>query len=129
MVNRQSMSHLTPTEIDEGCDQLHRMLELQREFNKRFLDESKLTLEDKQEWTKRLLLAMFNEMAELQDQINWKWWKKPVPVNEHEIMFELIDIQMFLNSLYQIWGMDYKMVASYFEAKMQENHNRQKRGY
>lgn len=128
-MENQSMAHLSPNKIDESRDQLNKMLEVQKEFNKKFYDKTTMTLEDKQEWTQKLVLAIHGELSEIQEHINWKWWKKPTLINEHEIRYELADIQAFLNSLYDVWGMDYKMVAGYYESKMEENHNRQKRGY
>ena len=62
--------------------------------------------------------------------INSKPWKRTQKeVNVKELKFEMIDMQHFLNSLYDIWGMDRDEVLKYYIAKNEENCDRVRRGY
>ena len=52
---------------------------------------------------KEHILALIAETLEVLNELNWKPWKKPVPINRERLIFELVDVLMFycnlLNSL------------------------------
>lgn len=53
-----------------------------------------------EDWKNRLTkddfrAAIVSELAELQDSIPWKWWKKSSPIDEQNVRIEVIDILHF----------------------------------
>ena len=110
-------------------DKLENIMKLQKQFGSKFCKFDKLTLKEKQTWTKEFILCCMDELSEILNQVNWKHWRKPVPVDEIEVKYELIDLLHFLVSMMLVWGMDSKEVYSMYLAKNRENRERQKRGY
>jgi Uncharacterized protein conserved in bacteria len=51
----------------------------------------------KEQWIQKEVLAMISELAELLDEVNFKWWKNPKPENADNIKDELVDILHFLH--------------------------------
>lgn len=91
---------------------------------------SDFTLESKEVLTKEYLLAIIRECCEALDMLNSKFWKdtrKDVDISE--LKYEFIDIQHFVNSLYDIWQMDKNEVLGIFLAKYKENIRRHENGY
>jgi len=76
--------------------------------------------------------AMIDETEETRNWLNWKCWKKPVPISENAIVnarLELIDLLHFwLNAYYMLGGTPETLVVEY-HAKRDENDARQKEGY
>lgn len=137
----QDMAKLEfPIEIPEG-DKLGIMLKMQKDVNSRFFPivmqklrmgtkYSKFNMSEKEELSKEYLLAIMRECSEALDLINSKPWKKSTKVVDVEnFKYEIIDIQHFINTLYDIWEMDENEVIKYYIAKNQENNNRIKRSY
>ena len=110
-------------------EKLEDIMNKQELFGSKFCKFGKLTLEEKQKWTKEFVLCCLDELSEILNQQNWKHWKKPVPVNEIELKYELVDLLHFLISMMLVWEMDADEVYSMYLAKNKENHERQKRGY
>lgn len=115
----------------EGCtDKLEKIFSLQEQFGRQFIDFGNLSIQEKEKWTKELLVALMNEGFEALNWTNAKHWKKPVyPINEMELKYELIDMLHFLLGLMILWGMDAKECFSIYIAKNKENHERQEKGY
>ena len=113
-------------------DSLEAMLDCHRYLIKKFYDK-KLdihSLEEKREWTiGRINLAILDEISELNNALNFKWWKKPHELNEKEIKMEIIDLFKFVLTLMIYWGMTKDEILSYYESKYKENVRRQKEGY
>lgn len=94
------------------------------------LGHVKFTDEQKEAMTKEYLLAIIRECCEALDMINSKFWKQTrKDVDVTELKYEFIDIQHFVNSLYDIWQMDRNEVLGIFLAKVKENHERNKKKY
>jgi dimeric dUTPase (all-alpha-NTP-PPase superfamily) len=70
-------------------------------------------------------LAMLSEMAELIDEVNFKWWKNPKPVDEIKVKEELVDILHFFVSMCLIYDMDAEELYRMYIDKNKENFDRQ----
>jgi dimeric dUTPase (all-alpha-NTP-PPase superfamily) len=85
-------------------------------------------------WIQKDVLAMISELAELLDEVNFKWWKNEKPIDEAALHSELVDILHFFVSMCIRAGMDSdKLFEGYLE-KNRENFDRQygrseKKGY
>lgn len=80
--------------------------------------------------TKDMLFAICCELGEIGDEINWKPWKKTQKAVELDLLrTEMVDVLHFILELMIMWGMTADDIHSYYKAKMQENHDRQERGY
>lgn len=90
---------------------------------------SELTTEEKMFWTLRHIHAIDDELSELRNETNWKWWKLFKGVNINDVEFEIIDLFFFWLSLCLIWGIDGARVEQLFKAKLAENIRRQEEGY
>ena len=108
---------------------LEDIMNKQKQFGSRFCKFGELTLEEKQKWTKEFILCCMDELSEVLNQVNWKHWREPVPIDEVEVKYELVDLLHFLISMMLIWDMDAHEVYTMYLAKNKENHDRQKRGY
>lgn len=145
----QSMKHLKLKEnfqLPSG-DALETMLRLQKEVNKRIYpivlmnigmgeerdipnSAERFSFQDKEALLKEYLLATIRECAEALDLINSKPWKKTKKdVDLEEFKFEIIDIQHFVNSIYDILQMNRNDVLRYYIAKNEENNRRVNDGY
>jgi len=63
-------------------------------------------LKEKQTLTKETLLAIFSEVAEIQSQINWAYWKNERKVIDSNIHEEIIDLFKFSLNLCLVWGLN-----------------------
>lgn len=140
----QNMQHVElPDEVPE-IDGLVLMLDLQAKINQSIYpivmqnlnmpyptnNMQDITLAEKETLTKEYLLAIIRECAETLDMLNSKPWKETKKkIDLREIKFEFIDIHKFLNSLYDIWGMDRTEVLRYYVAKHKEVQRRVDDGY
>lgn len=130
-----------PTEIPTG-DKLETMLNMQHEINQKIypivmqnlrmgaFQKPSFTEIEKELLTKEYLLAVIRECCEAMDLINCKPWKKThKEIDIENFKYEIIDIQHFINSVYDIWEMDSNEVMKYYISKNKENHNRVERNY
>jgi len=103
--------------------------EEQKRFNSKFIDYDNLTKADMVKWTLDLCRALQHEVAELEDELNWKWWKKKKKVVRHCVREEVIDILHFTLSLLTIWFKSADDASGDYKLKLSENYSRQERGY
>lgn len=68
---------------------------------------------------------MVSELAELLDEVNFKWWKNPKAVDEDRVKEELVDILHFFVSMCHKIGMTSEELYSRYVAKNQLNFDRQ----
>lgn len=88
----------------------------------------------REQWIQKQLLAMLSEMAEVLDEVNFKWWKNPKPLDESALKDELVDVLHFFLSMCLEAGMCPQELYERYLAKNKENFDRQlgrsdKRGY
>lgn len=79
----------------------------------------------KEVWLQKEVLAMISELSELLDEVNFKWWKNPKPVNEAALKGELVDILHFFVSMCLKSGMSAEELFALYKEKNQENFDRQ----
>jgi dimeric dUTPase (all-alpha-NTP-PPase superfamily) len=84
---------------------------------------------NEQEWTDKLTTAIIEEAIEVKRFSNWKWWKKPKPLDKEEIKEELADILHFWLSLCLKLGFSPKEMFETYMRKNRENFERQNKGY
>ena len=140
----QNMNHIELPKEVPAEDGLKQMLDLQKKINSEIYPivlknlritsvvtpKDELILKYKEELTKEYLLAIIRECAETLDMINSKPWKNTTFVADvREVKFEFIDIQKFLNSIYDIWKMDREEILKFYIAKHQEVKRRVDSGY
>ncbi len=77
-------------------------------------------------WIQRETLAMLSELAELLDEVNFKWWKDEKPIDERRIKEELVDILHFFTSMCLKMGMTAQELHDMYLEKNSENFERQK---
>ena len=93
-------------------------------------------LEDipKDVWLQKEVLAMVSELSEVLDEVNFKWWKNPKPLDDDAIRGELVDVLHFFVSMCLKSGMTADELYARYCEKNKENFDRQygrseKRGY
>lgn len=76
-----------------------------------------------------LCTAIIHEAVELQRTTNWKWWKKPLPLDKDAAREELIDIWHFVIQASLELNMTPDDILKEYQKKNQINQERQKNGY
>ncbi|MFH1145326.1 MAG: dUTPase [Candidatus Eisenbacteria bacterium] len=119
-------------------DRLEEIFERQRELN-RFtfqsnglvdFDEIPRRRELQNQWLRNYALAMTQEVSELVDSTNWKWWRSKVDLfDEQNAKVELVDILHFWVSACQVMGLEPEDVLRMYRQKNTINAERQKTGY
>ena len=118
----------------EKIDKLERIFEMQACFQKDLVNRRNLQDIPMEKWMQMQTLAMLSELAELIDEVNFKWWKNPKPVDDDRVKEELVDILHFFVSTCLNAGMSAEELYSRYIEKNQENFDRQnglsqKKGY
>lgn len=105
-----------------GVPSLRENLEGQKEVNEFF---KMLT-----RYSQDCATAISCETTELLDSIPWKHWKKSHKnIDLNNVRIEIVDLLHFVLELAIIWGLDSKSLHKLYRQKMQENYNRQQKGY
>jgi len=86
------------------------------------------------EWIQKQTLAIISELGELLDEVRFKWWKNPAPIESDKVKEELSDILHFFVGMCIKAGMTADELFEIYKAKNKENFNRQfgtsdKKGY
>ena len=76
-------------------------------------------------WIQREVLAMISELSEVLDEVNFKWWKNPKPVDEDALKNELVDVLHFFVGMCLKSGMTADELYSRYREKNRENFDRQ----
>lgn len=79
----------------------------------------------KEVWIQKEVLAMLSELSEVLDEVNFKWWKNPRPVDDAALKGELVDVLHFFVSMCLKSGMSAEELFALYRAKNQENFDRQ----
>ena len=106
-------------------DILATIFERQKAFDDDLIARRNLGHITREEWIQMESLAIMDELSELINEVNYKWWKNPKPLDEAAIKEELIDILHFWASMCSKMGMSAQDVLDIYMAKNQENFNRQ----
>lgn len=124
-------------------DMLTKIFAKQYELNKRIFAERHGTVygslcnhrsegatdEDRAKWILNYNRAQIHESIELEDELNWKWWKDGKEIDWDAVRMELIDELHFWVSKCQIAGLTPKILEELYEKKNKLNHVRQDKGY
>ncbi len=78
-----------------------------------------------EEWIQKKTLAMLSELAELLDEVNFKWWKNKKEINKANLKEELVDILHFFVSMCLSAGMTSEELYNIYINKNKENFDRQ----
>lgn len=85
---------------------------------------------DVQKWVINYCTAMLQEIAELRDSTNWRWWRSKVDKFDlQNIWVELVDILHFWMSACMVAGLTPKDVFKMYREKNLVNFQRQESGY
>ncbi len=106
-------------------DKLDTIFDMQQRFDTELLETRGLGGITKAEWIQKETLAMISELAELIDEVNFKWWKNPKPIDERAVKEELVDILHFFVSMCLKMGMTATELHDMYLAKNKENFDRQ----
>ena len=115
-------------------DKLESIFKYQSLFDSELAEKRGLTGIPMEVWIQRETLAMLSELAELIDEVNFKWWKNPKPVDLDNVKNELVDILHFFFFFCLKTGMDADELYRRYLEKNKENFARQhgtseKKGY
>jgi dimeric dUTPase (all-alpha-NTP-PPase superfamily) len=120
-------------------DRLEEIFAMQRELNRYTFERNDLgegydaiagDRELQNTWIRNYALAMSQELAELVDSTNWKWWRTKVDLfDEQNLKVELVDILHFWVSACQVMGLSAEDVHRMYMQKNAVNRQRQDRGY
>jgi len=80
-------------------DKLEQIYQLQHDLDQKIMEKRNLCNITFEDWILKDCLAMISELSELMDEVNFKWWKNPKPLDMRNIHVELIDILHFFISM------------------------------
>ncbi len=106
-------------------DRLEHMLTIQQTLNETIRQKRDLTDITPTVWIQKYTLAMLSELAEMLDEVNFKWWKNPKKLDEAALKEELVDILHFFLSMCLAAGLDAEEMYRIYLDKNAENIARQ----
>ncbi len=106
-------------------DKLDRIFAMQKELDNDIIALRKLSSISSEEWIQKDVLAIVAELGELLDEVNFKWWKNPKPLNMAALQEEIIDVLHFFISMCIHAGLDANSLFELYTAKNNENVDRQ----
>ncbi|MEW6243995.1 MAG: dUTPase [Bacillota bacterium] len=105
-------------------DKLERIFALQRQFDEDLARRRGLTYRP-EVWVQKEVLAMLSELAELLDEVNFRWWKDPRPIDREKVLEELVDLLHFFISTCLKMGFEAEDLYEAYVRKNRENFKRQ----
>lgn len=106
-------------------DKLENIFRYQHMFDTELAEKRGLNGIPMEAWIQKETLAILSELAELIDEVNFKWWKNEKPVDLDKVKDELVDILHFFVSMCLKTGMDADELHSRYLEKNKENFARQ----
>ena len=118
----------------ETKDKLETIFYMQEKFDSDVIKNRHLEDITPSQWIQKQTLAMISELAELLDEVNFKWWKNPKEIDYSLVKGELVDILHFFTGMCLRVGMDAEELFRLYMEKNKENFDRQygksaKKGY
>ncbi|MHB1315371.1 MAG: dUTPase [Christensenellales bacterium] len=115
-------------------DKLDEIFFLQNSFDTELSQKRDLGDITPEQWIQKETLAILSELSELLNEVNFKWWKNPKPVDSRAVKGELVDILHFFTSMCLKMGMTSEELHRLYIEKNKENFDRQhgisiKKGY
>ena len=102
-------------------DRLEMIFRLQKSLDEDIMERRKLEF-PYEVWMQKDILACMDELTELINELNWKWWK---PLDPGAIRGELVDVLHFFVSMCIRSGMSAQDLFDGYIAKNRENFDRQ----
>lgn len=109
----------------ETKDKLDIIFQMQNMLDEDIREKRNLDGISDEEWIQKKVLAMISELAELLDEVNFKWWKNPKEIDRNNIKEELVDILHFFVSMCLSANMNADELFAIYKYKNKENFNRQ----
>ena len=109
----------------ETLDKLDVIFSMQKALDDDIVRLRNLTDIPQDVWLQKEVLAMISELSEVLDEVNFKWWKNPKPLDSDAIRNELVDVLHFFVSMCLKSGMDAQELFMRYQAKNRENFDRQ----
>lgn len=114
-------------------DRLEMIFRLQKSLDEDIMERRHLEF-PYEVWMQKDILACMDELTELLNELNWKWWKNEKPLDHEAIQGELVDVLHFFVSMCIRSGMSAEDLFEGYIAKNRENFDRQygrsqKKGY
>ncbi len=106
-------------------DKLDEIFALQAKLDSDIIKRRGLEHIGMEEWIQREVLALMSELAELIDEVNFKWWKNKKDVDMDAVKGELVDILHFFTSMCLKVGMTPGELFEISTGKTRENFDRQ----
>ena len=106
-------------------DKLDLVFQMQSKLDADILERRNLHGISREEWIQKETLAMMDELSELINEVNYKWWKNPKPIDDNLIKGELVDILHFFVSMCLKMDMTGEELYNLYMQKNQENFDRQ----
>ena len=118
---------------ETALDKLDTIFQMQKSLDEDIASRRNLEF-SREVWLQKEVLAMISELSELLDEVNFKWWKNPKPIDDAALKGELVDILHFFVSMCLKSGMTAEELFSLYQGKNRENFDRQngrsaKQGY
>lgn len=115
-------------------DKLDRIFKLQSMLDEDIMKNRNLEGISAEQWLQKQTLAIISELAELLNEVNFKWWKNPKQVQMDAVKEELADILHFFVGMCLRCGMTADKLYEIYISKNRENFDRQygrseKKGY
>ncbi|NSL76391.1 MAG: dUTP diphosphatase [Thaumarchaeota archaeon] len=118
---------MTTQNNPKSDDILKKIFQMQQDYTSLLkLDRYPVNLDEK---ISVLCTAIIHETTELQRLTSWKWWKKPVPLNQELAKEELIDIWHFVVQASMELELTPEDILKEYERKNQINRQREATGY
>ena len=106
-------------------DKLEEIFTMQKSLNDYIIEKRNLNF-SKEEWIQKGSLALIDEITELLNEVNYKWWKNPKEVDDNAVKEEIVDMLHFFVSICLYAGVSAKDLYDAYIEKNKENFDRQK---
>ena len=97
----------------------------QKEFENKLIKLNKLTVKEREKWTKEFVLACHTELSELLSEVNWKTHKtKGKRIVLSSIEEEIADVFIYAINFCLLWQIDSDRIQNVIFNKIQKNKKR-----
>ena len=110
---------------EEKTDKLDTLFTMQAALDRYIAEERHLDFTPA-EWIQKRILALLSELAEVLDEVRFKWWKNAEPVHTDALKEELVDVLHFYIGMCVDAGLSADELYDIYLRKNKENYDRQK---